>query len=162
MSKKQRREQARAAGEAAGARISEATVVGDISANVGALEGTFTDPQAIRTAMEDAVEVVSETVPEDRTLVPGDIDLGPMLVAGKPSTMDLEDAMTTWELLPADVLAWRGFTPEAESVLVTAGGAKLFWPSDMDRTLTDAEKGRAVPQPTGEPGGVGRFTRKAD
>lgn len=126
------------------------------------LDEVLTDPQAIRAAMEDTVEVVSETMPENRTLVPGDIDLGPMLVAGKPSTMDLEDAMTTWELLPADVLAWRGFTPEAESVLVTGGGVKLFWPSDMDRTLTDAEKGRTVPQPTGEPGGVGRFTRKAD
>jgi hypothetical protein len=66
------------------------------------------------------------------------------LVAGKPSSVHLEDALAQWKLEPADVLGWRE-VPEVELVVVTCGGTKLRWPDDMARTLTDAEKGRAKP-----------------
>lgn len=93
------------------------------------------------------VEIVSETVPDE---------LGRSTrqrfkltdVAGKPATVHLEDAMFHWGLDPRDVLDWCG-VPEEGLCLVTAGGCKLWWPIDIGRTLTDAEKGRATPpEPT--------------
>lgn len=81
--------------------------------------------------------VVSETVPRGRA---------GRTIAGIPSTVHLEDALTAWGLDPAEVLAWRG-APEAGLCVVTVGGAQLHWPQGMGRVLTDAEKGRArVPE----------------
>ena len=105
------------------------------------------DPQAIAAAMEDTVETVSEDVPHAPDITETVPDLAGRDVAGKPSTVHLEDAIARWGLVPADVLAWRGFEPEVESVLVTAGGRKLRWPDDEARVLTEADKGRAVYTP---------------
>lgn len=71
-------------------------------------------------------------------------DLVGRQVAGKPSTIHLEDAMAQWDLEPAEVLGWQE-KPEEELVVVTAGGKKLRWPDDMEVTLTDAQRGRTVP-----------------
>lgn len=162
MSKKHRRE----------AAVSAAAK--SIAATAMKLDEVLRDPQQIAAAMEDTIDVVSEDVPHAHDVtetVPGvegerpdDADPGEQVgasglqaiagrdVAGKPSTVHLEDAMARWGLVPADVLAWRGFVPEVESVLVTAGGQKLRWPDDEARVLTEADKGRAVYTPA-HPGG---------
>jgi hypothetical protein len=118
---------------------------------------TVTDPQQIAAAMEDTVDIVSEELP--RSTAPSRTVTGGRLVAGKPSTVDLEDALAHWGLEPADVIGWAG-GPEEGLRVVTAGGQKLHWPQDMDRVLTEAEKGRTTPAATGAAGGVGRFTRE--
>lgn len=91
------------------------------------------------------VVVVSETVPPHgrAARAVANIKAG-RDVAGKPSSVHLEDALMHWGMEAADVLGWRE-VPEVELVLVTRGGTKLRWPDDMARTLTDAEKGRAKP-----------------
>lgn len=102
------------------------------------------DPDA---GMSAAVvtEIVSETVPPQgrAARAVANIKAG-RDVAGKPSSVHLEDALMHWGMEAADVLGWRE-VPEVELVLVTRGGTKLRWPDDMARTLTDAEKGRAKP-----------------
>jgi hypothetical protein len=86
-------------------------------------------------------QVVTETVPEPPITRP---ERPGRLVAGRPSSVHLEDALLQWGLSPDDVGGWRE-TPEVALVVVTTGGTKLHWPQDMDRVLTDAEKGRAKP-----------------
>lgn len=134
-----------------------ATHAEQVAATAIKLDEVLRDPQAIAAAMKDTVEVVSEEVPaEEAGWEPGTLGL----VGGKLATRDLEDAMRAWGLTAEDVIGWRGFEPEQESALVTAAGVKVFWPQDRDRVLTDADKGRTQPQPTGEAGGEGRFARK--
>lgn len=122
-------------------------------------------------AGEAVTEVISETVPaETPTETPVETAKAAPKpakphkagrdVAGEPSTDALEAALAGFGLDAEDVIGWRA-ADEVVS-LVTTGGTRVHWPEDAERVLTDAEKGRTEPQPTGEPGGVGRFTRTPD
>lgn len=170
MSKKKRENAGRLAGTATGAQVG-ASLTGAIgvlpTSGPGAISGEFVvrDPQAIAAAMEDTVdEVISETVPDpvpdvtETVPEPDPVEPG-RDVAGQPSTVHLEDALVHWGLTPDDVLGWAG-GPEEGLRIVTKGGTKVRWPDDMERHLTENEKGRVLPSTTGTPGGVGRFARE--
>lgn len=147
MSKKSKRERANGIG-ANGVPEVMAAMNRNLAADAVVSE-TMTDPQAIAAAMEDTVDVVSETLdepaPPSDSLARATSQAG-RDIAGQPSSVNLEDALAHWGLEAHEVLAWRE-VPEVELVIVTAGSCKVRWPNDMARDLTPSEKGRPVTHP---------------
>jgi hypothetical protein len=118
-------------------------------------EEVITDPAEIEESLRDTVDAVGLS-PGDDESGDGSLEDAPApaagdaqyqsadapigrLVAGSPSTVDLEDALASFGLEPEHVLGWSG-GPEIGLVIVTAGGRKLRWPQDEGRILTPAEK----------------------
>lgn len=75
------------------------------------------------------------------------------LVAGKPSTEDLEDLLAHFGMGPEHVLDWKG-KPEEGLVVVTAGSEKITWPQDVERVIPRARLTGVLDDPKGRPGRV--------
>lgn len=110
---------------------------GEAAATAGAAAGDLTS-ESVAGAREEiaALEDDAESFPPE--------DLVGREVAGKASTLELEEALAAYKLEPEHVLGWHAKESRVpgvvlETVIVTQGGRKLRHPGDVV-PLTPSEK----------------------